>query len=82
MLSNWGDKISMSRHVDINENLQQAYMMLLNSKCHLRNVKENTFMKSIELNDLCSNISSLENRLYELIRFFEQLNYGDDVDDD
>lgn len=60
----------MKYRVDVNENLQQAYMMLLNSKAHLNKVKENTLMKKFELDVLCSNISALEDRIYNLIRFF------------
>jgi hypothetical protein len=54
-----------------NENLQQAYMMLLNSKQYLHKVKEDWVLKEYEMEDLCGKISEIQNRVYELIHYFE-----------
>lgn len=54
-----------------NENLQQAYMMLLNSKQYLRKAKE-WKLKEDEMNELCKQILEIQNRVYELIHYFDE----------
>ena len=53
------------------ENLQQAYMMLLNSKRYLHKVKEVWKLKEDEIDELCGEISVIQNRIYELIHLFD-----------
>lgn len=53
------------------EDLQQSYMMLLNSKQHLRKVKETWLLKKDEIDELCEKISKIQNRIYELIHYFD-----------
>lgn len=53
------------------ENLQQSYLMLLNSKQYLRKVKETWLLKKDEMDELCEKISEIQNRIYELIHYFD-----------
>ena len=55
----------------MDENLQQAYMMLLNSKQYLRKVKEDWLLKEDEIGELCKKISEIQNKIYELIHLFD-----------
>lgn len=61
-----------------NENLQQAYMALLNSKQYLRTVQEMWVLKYGEMNELCEEISKIQNRVYELIHFFDEVEKPED----
>ena len=54
-----------------NENLQRAYMMLLNSKQYLHKVQEIWVLKEDEIDELCEGISKIQNRVYELIHYFD-----------
>lgn len=54
-----------------NENLQQAYMMLLNSKQYLHKVQGIWVLKNYEMEELCEEISKIQNRVYELIHYFD-----------
>lgn len=56
-----------------NENLQQAYMMLVNSKQYLWKAKEEWLLQQNEMNDICDKISAIQDRVYELIHFFDKV---------
>lgn len=56
-----------------NENLQQAYMMLLNSKQYLSRAGEEWLMQKYKIEDLCEEISTIQNKVYEMIHFFDKV---------
>jgi hypothetical protein len=44
--------------------------MLLNSKQYLHNVQKVWVLKDYEIEELCTKISEIQNRIYELIHYF------------
>lgn len=66
------DKESNGGKMTVNENFQQAYMMLLNSKVHLRDASYTWTLKEKEIEDLCNEISGIQDKVYELIHYFDE----------
>ena len=56
----------------VNEDLQQAYMMLLDSKAHLRNAGYSWTLKERAIEDLCDEISGIQDKVYELVHYFDE----------
>ena len=56
----------------VNEDLQQAYMMLLDSKTHLRNAGFTWTLKEKAIEDLCDEISGIQDKVYELVHYFDE----------
>lgn len=56
----------------VNEDLQQAYMMLLDSKAHLRNASYSWTLKERAIEDLCNEISGIQDKVYELVHYFDE----------
>lgn len=56
----------------VNEDLQQAYMMLLNSKTHLINASYSWTLKEKAIEDLCNEISGIQDKVYELVHYFDE----------
>lgn len=56
----------------VNEDLQQAYMMLLDSKTHLRNAGYSWTLKERAIEDLCNEISGIQDKVYELVHYFDE----------
>lgn len=56
----------------VNEDLQQAYIMLLDSKTHLRNAGDIWLLKQEMIEDLCNEISGIQDKVYELVHYFDE----------
>ena len=57
--------------LNVNEELQKAYMMLANSKQYLNNVGEFWILKEEDIKNINKEIFNIQTKVYELIHYFD-----------